>query len=98
MPNSRALHGERPSLIHSLCAILPLIHGLCAFFRPLLTPEALPETLSRGYFCAYFKGYFWRSSKITSKNNNSGGKNSLKRFLGFFSFLSTMRRSLPISI
>ena len=26
-----------PSLIHGLCAILPLIHGLCTFLRPLLT-------------------------------------------------------------
>ena len=41
MPNSRfALHGKRPSLIHSLCTFFPSnSHGKkCAFFRLLLTP------------------------------------------------------------
>ena len=40
MPNSRfALHGKRPLPNSRFCApFLPLIHGLCAFFRLLLTP------------------------------------------------------------
>ena len=39
MPNSRfALHGLAPPYI-TVCALLfILIYGLCAFFRPLLTP------------------------------------------------------------
>ena len=39
MPNSRfALHGLAPPKITVCAPFLPLIHGLCAFFRPLSTP------------------------------------------------------------
>ena len=39
MPNSRfALHGLAPPKFTVCAPFLPLIHGLCAFFRPLLTP------------------------------------------------------------
>ena len=39
MPNSRfALHGLAPPKFTVCALFLPLIHGLCAFFRLLLTP------------------------------------------------------------
>ena len=39
MPKSRfALHGLAPPKFTVCALFLPLIHGLCAFFRPLLTP------------------------------------------------------------
>ena len=39
MPNSRfALHGLAPPYFTVCALFLPLIHGLCAFLRPLLTP------------------------------------------------------------
>ena len=39
MPNSRfALHGLAPPYFTVCAPFLPLIHGLCGFFRPLLTP------------------------------------------------------------
>ena len=39
MPNSWfTLHGLAPPKLTVCALFLPLIHGLCAFFRPLLTP------------------------------------------------------------
>ena len=41
-----------PSLLHGLRAILAsvLIHGLCAFFRPLLTPVSTAPSLPASQF------------------------------------------------
>ena len=41
-----------PSLIHGLCAILPLFlfHGFCAFSRPLLTPASTAPSLPVSQF------------------------------------------------
>ena len=51
MPSSRfALHGlARPYF--TVCApFLPLIHGLCAFFRPLVTPVSAAPSLLASQF------------------------------------------------
>ena len=47
VPNSRfALHGKRPSLIQGLCAFSASnSHGLCGFFRLLLTPLSTAPSL-----------------------------------------------------
>ena len=51
MPTSRfALHGLAP-LQFTVCApFLPLIHGLCAFFRLLLTPVSAAPSLPASQF------------------------------------------------
>ena len=59
MPNSRfALHGQRPSLIHGLCAFCASnSHGLCAFFRLLLTPRDSPFTATLSVYGLHFTVY-----------------------------------------
>ena len=60
MPNSRfALHGKRPSLILTVCAPnLPLIHGICGFFRPHLdTCLGSPFFASRSVHGLHFTVY-----------------------------------------
>ena len=47
MPNSRfALHGLAPPQFTVCALFLPLIHGLCAFFRPPLTPVSTAPFLA----------------------------------------------------
>ena len=47
MPNSRfALHGSAPHKFTACALFLPLIHGLYAFLRPLLTPASTAPFLA----------------------------------------------------
>ena len=51
MPNSRfALHGLAPPSFTVCAPFLPLIHGWCAFFRPLLTPVLTAPSLPASQF------------------------------------------------
>ena len=54
MPNSRfALHGLAPPKFTVCAPFLPLIHGLCAFFRPLLTPVSAAPSVHGLHFTVY---------------------------------------------
>ena len=75
MPNSRF----SPSLIHVYAPFLPLIHGLCAFSRPLLIPVSTAPFLPASQFTVC-------TSRFT-RPREEGLRKLRRRFGSFFGIL-----------
>ena len=68
MPNSQfALHGLAPPKFTACAPFLPRIRGLCAFFRPLLTPVSAAPSLPDSQFTVCTSRFTRFDNRIFSK-------------------------------
>ena len=73
VPNSRfALHGLAPPSLTVCAPFLPLIHGLCAFFRLLLTPLSTAPSPQPSQFTVCTS----RFARLRNKGSKISGKAS----------------------
>ena len=80
MPNSRfALHGLAPPSSRFVRLFLPLIHGLCTFLRPLLTPVSTALFLPASQFTVCTS----RLRASRKDQSRSGSQTLLKVWIAF---------------